>query len=451
MRFNIYHTNDIHSNYEFLKRVHRYIKDNKTEDDLYFDSGDYLDLSSIIVEADGGKNAMDMLMDLDLEMITLGNNEMDLGVERLEKLLSYGYPMLSSNVKHLDKSDIDGLYKSKIIEKHGKRFLILGVTPHFSNDLSYSSYNKFFELGELTTINPLDSLKEEFEKNEGQYDFVIFLSHSGHVVDPYLIKNLPKIDLILGAHTHLIVSEGNYSMSGKGERIGKITIEIKDDEIEIVENIQIDPDDLENEDFDKLIKDKYEKSYLLLSEEIDIVGDLDFDPINENRLINFLCDAFYKHYECDFAFINNGIAIDSIQKPVTKQKVIETFPSKLNPTIFEIYGSQLIEAMKNSQSLEFIRQSGRAPGHRGYILGSLSFSHNIKIKNNPLQILIDGKEIEADKKYKVVSSDYLQRGSCYTSLNTEDSTFDKMFIKEFIQLYLKDKEVYRNSEINRYL
>ena len=50
MRVNIYHTNDIHSNYDFLKRVHNYIRKNKSKNDLYFDSGDYTDLKNIIVQ-----------------------------------------------------------------------------------------------------------------------------------------------------------------------------------------------------------------------------------------------------------------------------------------------------------------------------------------------------------------------------------------------------------------
>ena len=63
MIINIYHTNDIHSNYDFLKKVHAYIRENKKENDLYLDSGDFLDVSSLLVEFDGGISAMEIFMD----------------------------------------------------------------------------------------------------------------------------------------------------------------------------------------------------------------------------------------------------------------------------------------------------------------------------------------------------------------------------------------------------
>lgn len=52
MRLNIYHTNDIHANFAFLGRVCAYLEEHRTESDLYLDSGDFLDLKSLVVQAD---------------------------------------------------------------------------------------------------------------------------------------------------------------------------------------------------------------------------------------------------------------------------------------------------------------------------------------------------------------------------------------------------------------
>ncbi|WP_311487685.1 metallophosphoesterase [uncultured Helcococcus sp.] len=48
----IYHTNDIHSNFDFYKKTSAYINENKNDEDLYLDSGDFADLSNFIVQAD---------------------------------------------------------------------------------------------------------------------------------------------------------------------------------------------------------------------------------------------------------------------------------------------------------------------------------------------------------------------------------------------------------------
>ena len=37
----IYYTNDIHTNYSFLKKVRYYLHEHMTEEDIYLDGGDF--------------------------------------------------------------------------------------------------------------------------------------------------------------------------------------------------------------------------------------------------------------------------------------------------------------------------------------------------------------------------------------------------------------------------
>lgn len=449
MRVNIYHTNDIHSNYEFLKKVHKYINENKTENDLYLDSGDYLDLASIVVELDNGKSAMDLIMDAKLDLITIGNNEMDLGKERLESLLEKNYPIISSNVVSTEGEEIIGLAKSKLIEKAGKKFLIVGSTPYFAGDLTYTSYNKYFVLGDMQTIEPIAALKKEIDRNIYQYDFLIYLSHSGSAVDPYILDYMPEVNLTLGAHTHEIITEKKYSMSGKGEMLGHIVLEINEKGIEIIESKQIDLEDSDNLDFDNKINDILEVAKNEFTESINLTEDLKFDPFEENRLINFLCDALYKQYGGDLAIMHNGISNGDLLKNTNKLDILEKFPSKLYTTVFKVKGENLINAIQLSFDPDHIRLSGKAPGFRGSVLGTLSYSHNVKIDRQNNIILINGEQIESDREYTVVSSDYLQRGAGYPSLYSTDSLMDKYLIKEFIQQHLQDEDLFETSKIKR--
>ncbi|MDO4605291.1 MAG: hypothetical protein Q4B23_04860, partial [Helcococcus sp.] len=99
---------------------------------------------------------------------------------------------------------------------------------------------------------------------------------------------------------------------------------------------------------------------------------------------------------------------------------------------------------------EFIQQSGSGSGFRGTVLGTLGFSHNVKVKLYPFLVTINGKELDDEKIYKVVSDDYLQRGTGYTSLRTfENIKHDKYFIRDFLTLYLGDDEIYEQSKIIR--
>lgn len=100
MHLNIYHTNDIHANFPFLSRVCAYLSDHRESADFYFDSGDFMDLKSTLVQADQGKSALEMLRLCGMDAMALGNNEIDLGSEHLEELR--GLPLLCANITHND-------------------------------------------------------------------------------------------------------------------------------------------------------------------------------------------------------------------------------------------------------------------------------------------------------------------------------------------------------------
>lgn len=451
MLINIFHTNDIHSNFEFLKKVHSYVKSNKRECDLYFDSGDFTDLKSLIVQSDRGKSAIDLLNSLGLDAMTIGNNEIDLGHDDLREIARASYPIVTANLTDGDGNKIEGLKSSMIIERLGKKFLVIGVSPFYNERLKGDSYNDFFLLGNLRTHDPIKAINEQIAINEGNFDFVILLTHSGIFVDRKIAKECPGVDLFLGGHSHSKVAEENYSQSGRGELLGKITLSIGDDEIEIVDNIQVDLDEVEDEEYDIKYNEKLSFANQVLSVEIETCDDLDFDPLRESQLMNFLCDAMLKEYKADFAIIHNGIADAPLKRPVSKKTLLEIFPSKLNPTIYTIKGSRILEALKQSFDPDHIKQSGKGAGFRGYILGALSFSKNVKVTESPLKMHINDIELDPEKDYTIVTSDYLQRGSYYWSMEApnEDVKYDKLFFRDLVEKYLADSELFESCNIRR--
>ena len=219
MRLNIYHTNDIHSNFSFLSRVCGYLEQYRQEEDLYLDSGDFLDLKSILVQADRGAGALKLLKLCGLEAMALGNNELDFGCPDLEKLMAY--PLLCANLTRADGTPVRGLQSHRIVERLGKRFLIIGLAPYFGEGMVPSLYNLFFEMGDLHTVDPVPAVTKILEENRGSYDFSILLSHSGHPVDRELEKRLPPVDLWLEGHSHAVITEERHSQSGMGQLLGR--------------------------------------------------------------------------------------------------------------------------------------------------------------------------------------------------------------------------------------
>ena len=83
MQMKIYHTNDIHANYHFLKNVKNYLKEHMKENDIYLDSGDFYDLKDLIIQADKGLSAADLFTDIPLAAMAIGNGEVDLSYDAL--------------------------------------------------------------------------------------------------------------------------------------------------------------------------------------------------------------------------------------------------------------------------------------------------------------------------------------------------------------------------------
>ena len=449
MHLNIYHTNDIHADFSFLSRVRAYLSDHREKSDLYFDSGDFLDLKSVLVQADRGRSALELLALCRPEAMAVGNNEIDLGSADLERLAQL--PMLCANICRNDGTPVPGLKSHVILERCGKRFLVIGLAPYYGAGMIADKYNLFFEMGNLRTIDPVPAVTQILNENRGKYDFSILLSHSGHLVDRELAKRLPPIDLWLGGHSHTVVAEAGYSQSGKGEYLGRVALDIDEGNIRILDSAQIELPARRSPSFDARLKESQATADAILSQELPILRELDFDPFRESALTNFICDCLHREFGGDLALMHSGIALGPLRRPVSRKSLIELLPSKLNPTIYTLPGEKLLEAIRRSLDDAHIRQSGQGSGFRGTVLGCLGFSSNVTLHRDPFAVEIDGKPLEPRKDYTIVTDDYLQRGSGYPSLAVPDgeAKFDKRFIRDLVEEYLMNEAVFRAGEVKR--
>ena len=137
MRLNIYHTNDIHANFAFLGRVCAYLEEHRTESDLYLDSGDFLDLKSLVVQADRGGSALALAKFCRMDAMALGNNEIDLGSEDLEKLTVF--PLLCANICRNDGSPVPGLKSHLILSAAASGFSSSAWLPSMGLECSQTN------------------------------------------------------------------------------------------------------------------------------------------------------------------------------------------------------------------------------------------------------------------------------------------------------------------------
>jgi 2',3'-cyclic-nucleotide 2'-phosphodiesterase (5'-nucleotidase family) len=188
-----------------------------------------------------------------------------------------------------------------------------------------------------------------------------------------------------------------------------------------------------------------------MSQIIRVSHDLDFDPIRENRTINFICDALYNEVECDFALMNHGIISYPIAQSISELSLLESCPSPLNPTLIEVFGYQIIQAFQDSFNEELCLSEGRGPGFRGLFVGALSVSYNVRVHQSPFIITINNELIDENRCYKVMTSDYLQRGTGYRSLKVDnkDSIFYNGYIRDVIKRNIMNDDLLNQSKIKR--
>ncbi|QAA81143.1 bifunctional metallophosphatase/5'-nucleotidase [Aequorivita sp. H23M31] len=200
--------------YGGLERV-GYIRDSikqKFPNTYLFLAGDFLNPSLLgTLKVDGerlnGKQMVDVLNALDLDLVTFGNHEFDLKEKDLQKRLNESnFKWTSANVRHVTKS---GTIPFEV-DKNGKltpvsdyesftaigpnneklKFGVFGVTLP-SNPQDYVYYGDIY-----------DDAKRAYNLAGENNEFVVGLTHVALEEDMDIAKRIPSLRLIMGGHEH---------------------------------------------------------------------------------------------------------------------------------------------------------------------------------------------------------------------------------------------------------
>ncbi|TGB01967.1 bifunctional metallophosphatase/5'-nucleotidase [Halobacillus salinus] len=444
MKLTILHTNDIHSRFENFAKATTLLKQYKQEDPLILEGGDFADCRAIELQGTKGEAALDLLEHTGYDALTIGNNETFNGMDTLEHMSRTSrVPFISNNISKLDQSGIDGVYPSIIVEKKGIRILITGSSPDLGG---------FNEGLDLHVEDYKESLRRVLDLRKGEYDLCIVLSHVGTEADAEMAEAFDEVDVIISAHDHQLYTEAkeihgtiNHSAGNFAEHVGVIELERSEEGWSLVqstslatEGVDPDPEVLE------ILKKNKALAVENLSQPLYSLGHpLWHDVVEENPLTNLIADGLRDMLECDFAMINSGIANAGLFDFVSRKKLIEVCPSPLNPTTFEVKGSDIRQALEESLDAQVCLADGKGPGFRGKFVGSLHLSGAEVVHDGKAvqQVTVGGNPLEDDKWYTVGSSDYLHRGSGYPSLaNNRNEFYRPEEIKDVIEIYAKSEE-----------
>jgi 5'-nucleotidase len=456
MELKILHTNDIHSNFENFSKIVSKINKIKDENTIILDAGDFADFKRIELQGTNGLAALELLEYAGCDAVAVGNNETFNGLETLINMATNSsVPFVSCNLYKIDGQGIEGVKKSVIVNRNGLRILIIGASP----DLG-----EFNTLAGIKALDYIKAIKDEILLQKDKYDLCLVLSHLGMSRDRQIAEVIDEVDIIIGGHFHIlmekpeIINESIIHTSGcYGENLGVLRVEIDNGHVKLLEseNFNIIQEGCSQEIID-ILKENKEKAITNLSKPLyHIHVDLWHDVVEENPITNLLADALMDLLKCDIGIINSGIVNGGIRRGVvSNKKLLELCPSPLNPTSFEIQGKYIREALQDSLDSDVCYMDGKGPGFRGRYLGRLHVS-NAKIEYDGRKVksvFIKGEEVNDDKWYTVASSDYIQRGTGYASMqNNRNVKYKAEYIRDILREYMAKKDFIEKAFIDRWI
>ena len=373
-----------------------------------------------------GQPVMEMMNYLGFSAMTLGNHEFDWGVDAFRaRRVEANFPIVSANITvRATGKKIDFADPYAIINKNGVKIGVIGIT---TPETAYTSSIKV--VSQYNFEDPATIVKRHIPavKAKGA-DIIVVLSHLGCVQDEdgmptgeirefvdNMGEDIEKISGIISGHTHTLVKTTYKGVPivqalHSGRAVGRITMWYDTDIKAVTESkvdvVTITPADVIPDRKAAKIVDRSAKKARPI--ENSIIGNtekgIDHDRYTVSPLGNWATDILKDTFKGDIAFMNGG----GLRKPL--------FPGKVTMgTFYEIFpfDNTVITMELRGKTIKDILEYGLDND-----LGTMQFA-GIKVVHNKALAeggkivsikTLDGKDLELDKYYTIVTNDFLADG-----------------------------------------
>ncbi|NGP46175.1 bifunctional metallophosphatase/5'-nucleotidase [Bacillaceae bacterium SIJ1] len=292
-------------------------------------------------------------------------------------------------------------------------------------------FKHFYELLGWDVLDAEEVLPPLLHELEDEADIIVLLSHLGYWTDVSLAEAFPDIDVILGAHTHHVLPEGErvgdtlICQGGKhGKYVGQTTLTIEGGCL-IHSEDQLHQ--ATNKPKDRQAVALLEELHATAEEDLHVpIGTLDqplthnwFSPSNFSMM---LAKALRQWCKADIGMVNAGLLLQSLPAgAVTEKDIHEACPHPINPCLVTLTGAQLREIVKDASTEEKIHLRFKGLGFRGTLMGimvydGLQTSTTSDTGRETMTITVHGKPLEPDRLYRIGTVDMFTFGSLYPQL-----------------------------------
>ncbi len=428
LKLTILHINDPHAHYlpyvekategqvGGFARMETLIKDIEAEsryqgrETLLLMSGDLLTGTPFSMAFKGDMGA-ELLNAMGFDAMAVGNHEFDYGLDNLLRLKGlFKFPLLSANIKDQGGKAIFEPFVEKQFPGLTTKIFILGLT---TRETPVTTHPK--NINGLTFEDPAASA-DKILQGVSEKELVIALTHLGFREDEKLAQGVPRINVIIGGHSHtalfspqeigktVIAQAGYYS-----KYLGRLDIDFEDGRIINYSGRLIVVDDKIKEDpkiatIIEPYKAKLAATFnnVIGSAEIDLEGDrsklASGADMNLGKIIAYL---IAKAGKADASFLNAGSVRGGILTgPITLGDIYTALPFQ---------GTVVTEDLKGSD-IEAVLQKGfeLSPGSGGRLY---TFGVDHKIVDGRVKVSqIGGRPFDADKDFSIATNDFLASG-----------------------------------------
>ena len=378
-----------------------------------------------------------------VDAMTFGNHEFDNNQEVIENQMKMSnFPWLSANIKN-GNAYLGKPYITK--EFDGIKIGIFGLTTLRTLTISGPSPDLKFE-NEIKAAKKIVKILQKKEK----CDYIILLAHLGdisetdsHITSIKLAEKVKGIDLIIDGHSHSYFAEEKYSggipivtANEKTKYVGTTILDFDDNKK--LSKFSWKPQEISSELFEpdpeitELLKPYVQKAQESLSEVVmTTTEEFEFGPkltrYKEMASGDFLCDAmlaFVKRIgsDADFAITNGGGIRYSLPKgDVTREDILTMLPFENYIYVVTLSGADV------QKLFDFVGSIRQGAGAFAQVSKECRYTITYDEEGNGKisGLTINGKEIDVNKTYKIVTHNYMAGGGDgYEVLKNSTDTFN---------------------------
>ena len=373
------------------------------------------------------------------DAMTVGNHEFDDSEDGLATFLDkVQFPVVTANVLAGHESKLGDRVKSSIVlEVGGEKIGIVGAVANDTDELSSPGKN-------VLIAEDVDSITSAIEalKAEG-VDKIIALTHVGYPRDLAAIAKIPDVDIVVGGHSHSLLSNTDDSAEGPyptmvdnpggykvpvvqagsySKYLGDLRVVFDDNGIvkeaqgdPILLNSLVKPDEAVLARIKELGQPIEELRHKVIGSSTDpIDGSRETCRSGECPMGNLITDAIVdrvKGQGITIAFQNGGGLRASIDGgDVSMGEVLTVLPFQNTLATFQIKGADLVTALENGLS-QIEEAAGRFPQVSGM---KFAFDRSKPVGSRIVSVEVKEGDafvpLDPAKVYGVAANNYLRGG-----------------------------------------